>query len=95
MSLAADIATILADPYHSVRWVAGAASGRGVMVTRDTARPDDLQGTVLVRERVLRVPVAQLATSTYGNSVTVDGVAYTVRDNRVGSGGHIRELVLA
>jgi hypothetical protein len=94
VSIASDLAVVFADPHHSVAWVAGSASGRGVVVTREAERADDLGGTVLVRERVLRVPVAQLAALTYGSAITVAGVAYTVRDNRLGGGGHVRELVL-
>ena len=95
MSIASDLAVLLTDPFHSVPFVAGAVTGRGVVVTRDAPQADDLGGTVLVRERVLRVPVALLATLTYGSAITVDSVAYTVRDNRLGAGGHLRELVLA
>lgn len=95
MSIASDLAVILTDAFHSVPFVAGAVSGRGVVVVRDREQVDDVGGTVLVRERVLRVPVALLATLTYGSAITVDGVAYTVRDNRLGGGGHLRELVLA
>jgi hypothetical protein len=95
MSIASDLAVVLADTFHSVPFVAGSISGRGVVVTRDREAADDLGGTVLVRERVLRVPVASLASLTYGNSITVNGVGYTVRDNRLGGGGHIREIVFA
>jgi hypothetical protein len=95
MSIASDLAVVLADTFHSVPFVAGSVSGRGVVVTRDREAVDEMGGTVLVRERVLRVPVALLATLTYGSSITVDSMAYTVRDNRLGGGGHLRELVLA
>jgi hypothetical protein len=95
MTIASDLAVILTDAFHSVPFVAGAVSGRGVVVTRDREAADDLGGTVLVRERVLRVPVALLASLSYGNSITVNGVGYTVRDNRLGGGGHIREIVFA
>lgn len=94
MSIASDLAVILADPFHSVAYTAGAVTGRGVVVTREAAQQDELGGAVLVREKVLRVPVAVLASLTYGSAITVDGTVYAVRDNRLGGGGNIREIVI-
>jgi len=94
MTIASDLAVILADPFHSVAYTAGSVTGRGVVVTRESVQSDDMGGTSLVREKVLRVPVAVLASLTYGSAITVDGTVYAVRDNRLGGGGHVREIVI-
>lgn len=95
MGVASDLAAVLSDPFLTVRWTVGSVSGRGSLVKRDAVRPDDLQGTVLVRETVLRVPVAQLTTLAIGDAITIDRTAFVVRDVRIGGGGALREVVVA
>jgi len=95
MSIATDMAAILASGPRSTSYVFGAESGRGSFLVGEQIMPDDAGGAELVRANVLRVPVAKLSTAARGNTITIGGTSYTVRDNRLTGGGEIREVFVA
>lgn len=94
MSVASDMASITTG-FNAKPVVFGAESTRGRLHEKDVVVTDDFGGQVLKRVTVLHVAVARLASAVLGDTLTVDGVTYTVRDNRRIAGGSIRELVLA
>ena len=75
MALNEDPADFLAD--FGVTVTAGAVTGLGIL---DMPGEYVADGRVITTEYVLRCEVSKFGDLAYGDSVTVDGVSYTVRE---------------
>lgn len=92
--VAADMASLLAAfNAKPVRWKS--LTCRGQLHEKDVEQRDDYGNTVLRRMTVLHVAAALLSGVTIGDTVTADGRAFRVHDNRLIAGGAVRELYLA
>lgn len=91
MSVASDLAAILKG-FDSSWVVLGSFDGRGILETMDVMDTDRVGDPVIVRKTVLKLNRADFlaadglgVTVSRGDAVTIDGVAYTVSDVRVGA----------
>ena len=84
-----DDESFLAD--FGVSVTAGAVSGFGILDMPGIVVAD---GMVISTDYTLRCLAADFGTLAYGASITVDSVAYTVRDNRLIDDGVFCELSL-
>jgi hypothetical protein len=94
VSIATDLASITTG-FDTKPVVFGSTKTRGRFTQRDRDVPDINGGSRTDREQVLLVPVAELATATLGDDITIDSIDYKVRDNRLIAGGHLREVIVA
>jgi hypothetical protein len=74
--------------------VYGAVQARGHF-RQDTAVADDGTGTVLTEDRSVLVRTGALGTVTRGSAITVDGLAYQVRDALRDGDGTLTRIILA
>lgn len=90
MSLDDDLGAILADEFMSVPVVLGDWCGRGFLDELDVPDFDRGDGTVMKRVTVLRLRRSDFTatdgtlTVARGDTVTIDGTAYTLTDPRIG-----------
>lgn len=88
MSIDSDLAAMLAG-WGSVPVTLGGWSGRGLLDERDVPDVDRSGEPVMVRQTVLRLRREDFTTHgnltvARGDVATIDGVAYTVSDPRIG-----------
>lgn len=88
MSIDSDLAAMLTG-WGSVPVTIGAWSGRGLVDERDVPDVDRSGEPVMVRQTVLRLRREDFTdheglTVSRGDVVTIDGVAYTLSDPRIG-----------
>jgi hypothetical protein len=89
MALTEDLAVFLAD--FGVSVTAGAVSGSGLL-----DMPGELiaDGMVITTDYTLRCEASKFGGLIYGAAVTVDGVNYQVRDNRLVDDGKFCDITL-
>ena len=89
MSIDGDLAAML-DGWGSVPVTLGSFTGRGLLDERDVPDVDRSGEPVMVRQTVLRLRrsdftnLAGALTVSRGDTVTIDGKAYTLTDPRIG-----------
>jgi hypothetical protein len=71
--------------------VKGAVTGLGIFDAPTSVMGD---GMVLSNEYVVTLRVSQFGVPLYGDAITVDGVAYTVREGRMIDDGKLVEVLL-
>lgn len=90
MSFAADLDLLVGPPFGKPV-VAGAVSGYGIL---DVPTQVIADGMVLTTEYRLTVRTDQFGGLKYGDSVTVDGVSYVVREPMLVDDGLLTEVLL-
>jgi len=89
MALTEDLSLFLSD--FGVTVTSGAVSGVGIL---DMPSQIVADGMVLTTDYKLTVRTSEFGTLKYGDSLTVDGSAYTVRENMLIDDGQFCELML-
>lgn len=89
MTLTENLDVFLAD--FGVSVTAGAVSGVGIL-----DMPGELvaDGMIITTDYSLRCEASKFGTLAYGASITVDGTAYTIRENRLIEDGVFCEITL-
>lgn len=70
----------------------GAVTGKGIFDSPTAVMGD---GSILSNEYMVTLQTSVFGTPLYGDAMTVDGVAYTVRDSRLIDDGKLVEVFLA
>ena len=89
MALTEDLTLFLAD--FGVSVTAGAVSGFGIL-----DMPGELvaDGMIITTDYSIRCEASKFGALAYGASITVDGTAYTIRENRLIEDGVFCEITL-
>lgn len=69
----------------------GSVTGKGILDAPSNVIAD---GMVLTTDYLLTVKTAQFGSAKYGDSITVDGEAYKVRESRQIDDGKLSEILL-
>ena len=72
--------------------VFGSITGKGILDAPSNVIAD---GMVLTTDYLLTVKTAQFGNAKYGDAITVDGVAYKVRESRQIDDGKLSEILLS
>jgi len=93
-----DLAAIHADTSLSVEVVFGTSpvqNTRGFLSTEDVPESDGAGGIVMVNRRTIGIQEGSLSDVASGDTITVDGVVYTIHGRPRGAGSGRTKLVLA